>query len=59
MITYVGKTELKNKINNLIDEMYSDEEYIYQIKIEEYREDERLKGLEIKTTEIRSSMPEF
>lgn len=59
MISYLGKTELKNKINNLVDEMYSDEEYIYQIKIEENRENERLKGLDITITEIRSSMPEF
>ena len=59
MVEYLGKTELKNKIDNLINEMYSDEEYIYHIKIDESRENEHLKGLAITTVEIRSSMPEF
>ena len=59
MIGYTGKNELKNKINSLIDEMYDDTEFIYKIKIAEYRENERLKELTIATEEVRSSMPEF
>lgn len=59
MIGYTGKSNLKNKINALIDEMYDDTEFIYKIKIEECRENEHLRGLTITTEEIRSSMPEF
>lgn len=59
MIAYGGKREFKDKIDDLLNEMYSDEEYIYHIKIEENRENEHLKGLTITTEEIRSSMPEF
>lgn len=59
MIGYTGKNNLKNKINALIDEMYDDTEFIYKIKIEEYRENECLKELTITTEEVRSSMPEF
>jgi hypothetical protein len=59
MIAYQGKSELKNKINKLIEEMYSDTEYVYEINIEENRENEHLKRLVIATTEVRESMPKF
>lgn len=59
MIAYDGKREFKDKIDDLLNEMYSDEEYIYHIKIDESRENEHLKGLTITTIEIRSSIPEF
>ena len=59
MITYQGKSELKSKINNLIEEMISDKDYIYEISIEENRENEHITSLVIKTAEVKEGMPNF
>ena len=59
MIMYQGKSELKSKINNLIEEMISDKDYIYEVSIEENRENEHIKRLAIETTEVKEGMPNF
>lgn len=59
MITYDGKTDLKNKINNIIDEMLNDEDLVYTIRIKENRIDEKLEQFMFEVTDIRNSMPDF
>lgn len=49
MISYFGKTNLKEKINKLIDEMANDDARDYIIKIEETRQNETIKRLSIIT----------
>lgn len=59
MITYDGKTDLKNKINNIIDEMLNDEDFVYIIRIKENRIDEKLEQFMFEVADIRNSMPDF
>ena len=59
MITYDGKTDLKNKINNIIDEMLNDEDFVYTIRIKENRIDEKLEQFMFEVADIRNSMPNF
>ncbi len=59
MITYDGKTDLKNKINNIIDEMLNDKDFVYTIRIKENRIDEKLEQFMFEVADIRDSMPNF
>ena len=59
MIKYFGKTNIEEKIKNLIEEMVKDEELSYTIKIYEEREDEKISKLMFEVTDIRNSMPNF
>ena len=59
MITYTGETDIKEKIKDLIDEMYADNELDYTIKIYESREDEKISKLMIEVADIKNSMPDF
>ena len=59
MITYDGKTDLKNKINNIIDEMLNDKDFVYTIRIKENRIDEKLEQFMLEVADIRNSMPNF
>lgn len=59
MITYDGKTDLKNKINNIIDEMLNDEDFVYTIRIKENRINEKLEQFMFEVADIRNSMPNF
>lgn len=59
MITYDGKTDLKNKINNIIDEMLNDEDFVYTIRIKENRIDEKLEQFMFEVADIRNSTPNF
>lgn len=59
MITYDGKTDLKNKINNIIDEMLNDKDFVYTIRIKENRIDEKLEQFMFEVADIRNSMPNF
>lgn len=59
MITYDGKTDLKNKINNIIDEMINDKDFVYTIRIKENRIDEKLEQFMFEVADIENSMPNF
>ena len=59
MISYNGKTDLKNKINNIIDEMLNDEDFVYTIRIKENRIDEKVEQFIFEVADIRNSMPDF
>ena len=59
MIKYFGKTDIKEKINELIKEMYEDEELSYTIQIYENRENEKISKLMIEVVDIKNSMPDF
>ena len=59
MISYNGKTELKNKINNIIDEMLNDKDFVYIIQIKENRIDEKIEQFIFEVADIRNSMPDF
>lgn len=59
MISYNGKTDLKNKISNIIDEMLNDEDFVYTIRIKENRIDEKLEQFMFEVADIRNSMPNF
>lgn len=59
MISYNGKTDLKNKINNIIDEMLNDKDFVYTIRIKENRIDEKLEQFIFEVADIRNSMPNF
>lgn len=53
MIEYSGKTNIEEKIKNLIEEMAKDGELIYAIKIYENREDEKISKLMFEVTNIK------
>lgn len=59
MIKYFGKTNIEEKIKNLIEEMVKDEELSYTIKIYEEREDEKISKLMFEVIDIQNSMPNF
>lgn len=59
MISYNGKTDLKNKINNIIDEMLNDKDFVYTIQIKENRIDEKVEQFIFEVADIRNSMPDF
>ena len=59
MITYTGKTELKQKINDMIDEMLKDEDFDYTIQIYENRENEKISKFMFEVVNIQNSMPNF
>lgn len=59
MIKYFGKTDIKEKINELMKEMYEDEELSYTIRIYENRENEKISKLMIEVADISNSMPDF
>jgi len=59
MIKYFGKTNIEEKIKNLIEEMAKDEELSYTIKIYENREDEKISKLMFEVIDIQNSMPNF
>lgn len=58
-IKYFGKTEIKEKINALLDEMLNDNELTYTIRINEDRIDENIAKLQIELVDINNSMPNF
>lgn len=59
MIVYTGKTDIKEKINNLIDEMLIDEDFKYTIQVYENRENERISKFMVEVINIEDSMPNF
>lgn len=44
MIKYEGKSDIKEKIKESLDEMLKDEDFIYTIQIYESRENEKRKN---------------
>lgn len=58
-IKYFGKTEIKEKINALLDEMLNNTELTYTIRINEDRIDENIAKLQIELVDINNSMPNF
>lgn len=58
-IKYFGKTEIKEKINALLDEMLNDNEMTYTIRINEDRIDENIAKLQIELVDINNSIPNF
>lgn len=59
MIVYTGKTDIKEKINNLIDEMLKDEDFKYTIQVYENRENEKIRKFIVEVINIEDSMPNF
>ncbi len=59
MIVYTGKTDIKEKINNLIDEMLKDEDFKYTIQVYENRENEKISKFMVEVINIEDSMPNF
>lgn len=59
MITYTGETDVSEKIKDLIDEMYADNDFNYTIQIYESRENEKISKLMIEVIDIKNSMPDF
>lgn len=59
MINYDGKTNPKEKINKIIDEMIEDEDFTYRIQIYENRENEKISKFMLEVVDIKNSMPDF
>lgn len=59
MIIYTGKTDLKEKVNNLIDEMLEDKDFNYTIQVYENRENEKISKFMFEVVNIENSMPNF
>lgn len=59
MITYTGKTDLKEKVNDLIDEMLNDKDFNYTIQVYENRENEKISKFMFEVVNIENSMPNF
>ena len=59
MITYNDKCDIKEKINNLFDELLNDDEFNYTISIQEGRTNSRINELKIEVINIQKSMPNF
>lgn len=59
MIVYTGKTDIKAKINSLIDEMLKDEDFKYTIQVYENRENEKISKFMVEVINIENSMPNF
>lgn len=59
MIQYEGKTEVKEKIKEVVDEMLEDEDFTYTIQIYENRENEKIKRFMFEVADVKKSMPDF
>ena len=59
MIVYTGKTDIKEKINSVIDEMLKDEDFKYTIQVYENRENEKISKFMVDVINIEDSMPNF
>ncbi len=59
MIVYTGKTDIKEKINSVIDEMLKDEDFKYTIQVYENRENEKISKFMVEVINIEDSMPNF
>ena len=59
MIKYEGKTEVKEKIKEVLDEMLEDEDFTYTIQIYENRENEKIRRFMFEVVDIKESMPDF
>ena len=57
MIEYTGKTGIKEKIAQTIDEMLQDEDFIYTIQVYENRENEKISEFMLKVINIEISTP--
>lgn len=59
MINYDGKTPVKEKIKEVLDEMLKDEDFTYTIQIYENRENEKISKFMFEVVDIKKSMPDF
>ena len=59
MIVYTGKTDIKEKINSVIDEMLKDEDFKYTIQVYENRENEKISKFMVEVINIENSMHNF
>ena len=59
MIKYEGKTDIKEKIKEVLDEMLKDEDFTYTIQIYESRENEKISKFMMEVVDIEKSMPNF
>lgn len=59
MIVYTGRTDIKEKINSVIDEMLKDEDFKYTIQVYENRENEKISKFMVEVINIEDSMPNF
>lgn len=58
-IKYTGKTEIKEKLINILDEMLNDEDLTYTIQVYENRENEKISKFMVEVINIENSMPNF
>lgn len=58
-VRYTGETDLKIKIEEIINEMLDDNDLTYTIKINESRENEKITKFVLEVTNIENSMPDF
>lgn len=59
MIKYTGKTELKDKIIGVINEMLEDKDLSYTIQVYENRENDKISKFMVEVINIQDSMPNF
>lgn len=59
MIKYEGKSDIKEKIKEALDEMLKDEDFTYTIQIYESRENEKISKFMMEVVDIENSMPNF
>lgn len=59
MIKYTGKTDLKDKIIGVINEMLEDEDLSYTIQVYENRENDKISKFMVEVINIENSMPNF
>ena len=59
MIKYTGKTDIKDKIMNVINEMIEDEDLSYTIQVYENRENDKISKFMLEVINIENSMPNF
>lgn len=58
-INYFGKSDIKQKVAELITEMLEDTELSYTISIYESRKNEKISNLLIEVSNVENSMPNF
>lgn len=59
MIKYTGKTDVKDKIMNVINEMLKDKDLSYTIQVYENRENDKISKFMVEVINIENSMPNF
>lgn len=59
MIKYTGKTDVKDKMISVINEMIEDKDLSYTIQVYENRENDKISKFMVEVINIENSMPNF